>query len=120
MHSIRKKFATAICATFGLFPFTAHAAFECNVKVINILIYGNSGAVNVLHSGRGDYTIICYLDATVGGVSPSTCAMWTAMLQSVKRKNGTATFYFGIDGSCATMGTYGSAPIPAYIGDVTP
>jgi len=102
-----------------LLPFHASAAFECNVKVNTVLIY-KGGFVNVNHSGRNDYTIICSLDSDYGGITPATCAMWTAMLQSIKKKNGTAAFYFSGDGSCATMNTYGSAPVPLYVGDVTP
>lgn len=39
------------------------------------------------------------------------------MLQSTKKKGGTANFYFNGEGSCATMGTYINAPVPVYIGD---
>ena len=77
-----------------MLPLSANAAFECNVKIFNVLVYGN-GAVNVLHSGRQDYTVVCYLDAPVGGLSPTTCALWAAMLQAIKKKNGTAAFCFG-------------------------
>jgi hypothetical protein len=103
----------------ALIPFQAHAVFECSVSVKNVLVYAN-GAVNVLHSGRGDYTVICNMQVDYGGVSPSTCAMWTAMLQLIKKKNGTANFYYPGTGSCSTLPTYGSAPVPTYIGDVTP
>lgn len=119
MSNLRKKMAAVLCVMSGLIPMSAQASFECNVKIISVLVYAN-GAVNVLHTGRGDYTVMCYLDSTVGGVSPTTCALWTAMVQAIKKKNGTATFYFGIDGNCATMATYGASPIPAYVGDVTP
>lgn len=102
-----------------LIPLHAHAAFECNVKIVNILIYAD-GLVNVVHTGRNEYTVICSLGAEHGGVSPTTCAMWAGMLQAIKKKNGIAAFYFGGEGSCATMPTYGSAPIPTYIGDITP
>jgi hypothetical protein len=102
-----------------MLPLNAKAAFECNVKIVNVLVYGN-GSVNVLHSGRQDYTVVCNLDSAIGGVSPTTCALWTAMLQAIKKKNGTAEFFFWGNESCATMGTYGAAPIPVYIGDVTP
>lgn len=100
-------------------PAHALAAYECNVRVVNVLVYSD-GTVNTLHSGRGDYTIICNLNSNYGAASPTTCAMWTAMLQAIKKKNGTANFYFDGSGSCATMPTYGSAPVPVYIGDVTP
>jgi len=102
-----------------LLPAPAHAAFECNVSVRNVLIY-RDGLVNVLHTGRGDYTFVCSLNGTYGGVDPATCAMWTAMLQSIKKKNGIANFYFDGTGSCDAIGTYTNAPVPVYIGDVTP
>lgn len=100
-------------------PFQAHAAFDCSVSVKNVLVYAN-GMVNVLHSGRGDYTVICNMQSEYSGVSSSTCAMWTAMLQVIKKKNGVAHFYYEGAGTCSTLPTYGSAPVPIYIGDVTP
>lgn len=103
----------------ALLPGYSFAAFECNAQVLRVLIYAD-GAVNILHSGRGDYTVVCNLNSTYGTVSPTTCAMWTAMLQVIKKKNGTAAFYFPGDGACATMATYGSAPVPTYIGDISP
>lgn len=102
-----------------LLPLQASAAYECNVKIVNVLVYAD-GLVNILHTGRNDYTVICSLNINWGSVSPTTCAMWTGMVQSIKKKNGLANIYFGGEGSCATMGTYGSAPIPTYIGDITP
>jgi len=101
-------------------PMKARAAYYCEVSVQTVLIY-RAGYVNVLHSGRGDYTIVCNLkDTYLGAVDTTTCAMWTGMLQSIKKKSGKAGFWFDGDGSCATMGTYGAAPVPVYIGDVTP
>jgi hypothetical protein len=108
----------ALMVAVTLLPTTAFA-YECRVKVGNVLVYAG-GEVNVLHSGRGDYTIICNLTTQYGGVSPSTCAMWTGMLQAIKRKDGLAEFYYGGTGTCATLPTYGSAPVPVYIGDTTP
>jgi len=102
-----------------LLPAPAHAAYECNVSVKYVLIY-RDGLVNVFHTGRNDYTFVCSLKGTYGGVDPATCAMWTAMLQSIKKKDGIAAFYFAGAGSCDAMGTYTSAPVPVYIGDVTP
>lgn len=102
-----------------LLPTHAMADYACNVSVSKVLIY-ESGVVNVLHSGRGDYTVICNLNSTYGTASPSVCAMWTGLLLGVKKRNGTASMYFSGDGSCATLPTYGSAPVPVYIGDSTP
>lgn len=119
MIKLPKALISFVGAATLLLPSLGHAAFECNASVLRVLVY-NGGMVNVLHTGRNDYTVICSLDTTYGGVTPATCAMWTAMLQSIKKKNGLATFYFGGEGSCATMLTYGNAPVPAYVGDITP
>lgn len=115
---MRKLGALVVLLSLSL-PMVARADYYCEVSVATVLIY-RDGYVNVLHSGRGDYTIVCNLKDTYGGVDTTTCAMWAGMLQSIKKKNGKAQLYFSGDGSCATMPTYGSAPVPVYIGDVTP
>jgi hypothetical protein len=99
-----------------LVPMHAWAVYSCNVTVSNVLVY-QDGSVNVFHSGRNDFTVICNLATERNQVAPATCAMWTGMLLAIKKKGGTATFYFNGDGSCATMGTYSSAPTPVYVGD---
>ena len=115
-----RKFANTLALLAAvMLPIHANAAYSCNVNVKYVLVYG-TGMVNVLHSGASDWTMICSLTADYGGVSVSTCSMWTAMLLAIKKKNGTATFYYDGTGSCATLPTYGSAPIPIYIGDMTP
>lgn len=111
---MKRIFAFLLAVTF---PMSAFATFDCNVNIIQVLVYSN-GAVNVLHTGRGEFTVICNLNSNYGEASPTTCAMWTAMLQSIKKKGGSANFYFNGEGSCATMETYHNAPVPVYIGDV--
>ena len=105
--------------TFFMFliSFQSLAAFSCNVDISTVLIYSD-GSVNVLHTGRGDYTYICNLQSERQGVSVTTCAMWTSMLQNVQSDASKATFYFAGTGSCSTMATYGSAPVPVYIGTI--
>lgn len=95
------------------------AAFECSADIHTVLIY-KDGAVNVLHSGRGDYTVICNLNNERYGVEPTTCAMWTSMLLQLKQHAKKAYFYYDVPqyNSCATLPTYGSAPAPVYIGPV--
>ncbi|NIA55767.1 hypothetical protein HAV22_19210 [Massilia sp. TW-1] len=115
-----KKFLShLVLLVAGLFfSQQAAAVYECNVKVINVLVYAD-GSLNVLHSGRGDYTVVCNLNTERQGVSPTTCAVWFGLLEAIKKKNGVADIYFNGDGSCSTLPTYGSAPAPVYIGDVT-
>lgn len=102
-----------------LVPMQAFAVFECNVKVHTVLVYAN-GDVNINHSGRNDYTVVCNLNHSFGGASPIVCATWFALLQQIKKKNGIANFYFNGEGSCASLATYGNTPTPVYIGDLTP
>lgn len=112
------RFSISISISISmLFSMSSFAAYECSVSMTRILIY-KSGAVNVLHTGRGDYTYICNLKEERDGVSIVTCAMWTSMLQSIKKENAQATFYYSGEGSCSTLPIYGSSPAPVYIGQI--
>lgn len=65
MHKLACKLALLAAA---MLPLHAVAAYECNVSVNRILVYAD-GTVNVWHSGRGDYTVICNMSADYSGVS---------------------------------------------------
>lgn len=98
-------------------PIQALAAFNCEVDVSKVLIY-KDGNVNVVHSGRNDFTVICNLKTERQGVSITTCAMWASMLQNVQNNDVRAIFYYGEAGTCATLPIYGDTPAPVYIGTV--
>jgi hypothetical protein len=95
----------------------SEASFNCTVGVSKVLVYG-SGDVNIVHQGRNTYTIICNLSKARQNVSITTCAMWTSMLQNIKKEGGKAIFYYPGTGTCATLPTYSSSPVPVYIGNV--
>jgi hypothetical protein len=99
------------------FSSSTYASYQCMVSINKVLIYAN-GFVNVNHSGRNDYTVICNLNEPRGGVGITTCAMWASMLQNIKRNNDQAHFYYSGDGDCSTLPTYGNSPAPVYIGDM--
>lgn len=103
----------------AVLPVQAFASFECDVKIKSVLVYAN-GSVNVLHTGRGDYTVICNLNSSWGTVSPTTCGMWTAVVLGAKKRDALVQFYFSGTGSCATLGTYGDAAVPTYVGEISP
>lgn len=106
----------AVGALCGLSLAANSTPYQCTVDINSVLIYSN-GIVNVKHSGRGDYTFICNLKEDYQGVSVSTCAMWTSMLLSMKNAAKKVDFYYDNQySSCAAIPTYGSAPIPVYIG----
>ena len=97
---------------------SVRAAFTCTVSINGVLAY-NNGSVNVLHSGRGDWTVVCALNQpyTQGlTVGPETCAVWYATMLRAKNNNQLVTFYFDGSGTCATINTYWAAPVPVYIG----
>lgn len=94
-----------------------YASFHCEVTVNRVLVYGN-GDINVLHSGRNDFTYICNSKGTWKGIDTVTCALWVSMLQSTQNNSKKAIFYYPGEGSCSTLPTYGNAPAPAYIGTV--
>lgn len=97
--------------------YSAKGAYHCNTTVTKVLLYAN-GSVNVNHTGRNDYTVICSLKQEYKGVSVPTCAMWAGLLDTIKKENAQAIFYYGGSGQCSTLPTYGNAPAPVYIGRV--
>ncbi len=109
-----KKIITLFCM---LVSTSALGAFDCAVDVNRVLIYAD-GSVNILHSGRNDYTYICNVKGTWKGIDTVTCALWTSMLQNTQNNANKATFYYGGTGSCETLATYGSTPAPVYIGSI--
>jgi hypothetical protein len=98
-------------------PLQTFAAFNCVVDVSRVLIYAD-GSVNILHTGRNNYTYICNLKTERQGVSITTCAMWTSTLQNTQNNAVKAIFYYGGSGSCSTLPLYGATPAPIYIGTV--
>ncbi|PKF80342.1 hypothetical protein CW749_07180 [Vibrio sp. vnigr-6D03] len=95
----------------------AFAAFNCEVTVNRVLVYGN-GSVNILHSGRNDFTYICNTKGTWKGIDTVTCSLWVGMLQNIQNNAKKAIFYYGGQGTCATLPTYGNTPAPVYIGSI--
>lgn len=115
---IRNCAVVSFVASSLIFSSSASAAFQCSSSIGSVLVYGD-GTVNVNHSGRGDYTVVCNLNSTYKGVSPSTCAIWSAMILQAKRANSVLQFYYDGAGACSTLPTYSSAPVPVYIGPTT-
>lgn len=93
------------------------ADFNCEVDVQRVLVYAD-GSVNVLHSGRNDYTNICNVKGSWKDIDTVTCALWVGTLQSAQNNGKKAVFYYGGSGTCATLPTYGSTPAPVYIGSI--
>jgi hypothetical protein len=106
----------AVCLLV-LYCSSVSAAFHCTVDVNRVLVY-SSGAVNVNHTGRNDFTYICNLRQEWKGIDIVTCAMWTGMLQNTQNNDKKAIFYYNGEGSCTNLPTYSNSPAPVYIGSV--
>lgn len=123
ISKIRTFFAGVVILTMLIASAEARAqagVAQCRVDLLAVLVY-NDGSVNVMHSARNDYTFICNLNQDRLGVSAATCAMWTAMLQSLKKAGKRADFYYYTDSrftSCANLPTYSTSPAPVYIGTI--
>ena len=107
---------SVLISMFQIAAFADPVNFTCQVNVNRVLVYGD-GSVNVLTSGRNDYTYICSLKNERQGVNVATCAMWVSILQNVQNQNAQAFFYYSTDKatSCQNLPTYGNSPAPVYI-----
>lgn len=113
-----KKLFQALTASLLLASTTTlAAAFNCSVD-LNLVLINANGAVNVHHSGRGEYTHICNLTTERQGVGIATCAIWTSMLLNLKNGSKKALFSYdtAVASSCANLPIYEAAPAPVYIG----
>ena len=114
-YLLKQTLLAMVCLACSANAFAA--TFQCSVDVDTVLIY-KDGNVNVRHSGRGDYTVVCNLSSARQGVSTTTCAMWAAVLLKAEANKRKTHFWFTTDtaSSCADLPTYSSAPAPIYIG----
>jgi hypothetical protein len=116
LKRVKRSIASGLISLLAAGP--TWADFSCLVNVLGV-IPCNGDLVNVLHSGRGNWTMICSLTETYASgltVKPETCAMWTALLLQAKKDNTPVTFYFAGSGTCSEISLYTSAPVPIYIG----
>jgi hypothetical protein len=115
-----KKYKIAALALLLTISEVSFAAFACNANVNSLLVYGN-GSVNIVHSGRNNYTYVCSLKNEFKGVSIPTCAVWFGILDNARDRGKQVRFYYNTTSeysSCEELPIYGGAPAPVYIGQV--
>lgn len=93
----------------------AHAAVDCVGTVAKVLLYAD-GTVNIVGSWRGDYTFVCSTSGSFGAVPAEVCLTWYATLMKAKTDNLNVTIYYNTNTACAALPTYGSSPVPVYLG----
>lgn len=110
-----KMFSIALAVTMFAFATPGHAGY-CSGVANNALTYSN-GDVMANVSWRVDWVKLCSLTQTYGDVSPQTCFAWFSVINNSMSYNKSLTVYYPTisDAECATMPTYGGAPIPGYV-----
>ena len=93
----------------------AHAAVDCVGKIAKVLLYAD-GTVNIVGSWRGDYNFVCSTSGAFGSVPAEVCLSWYATLMKAKTDNLDVTVYYNTNTACSALPTYGSSPVPVYIG----
>jgi len=93
----------------------ANAAPQWCGGTLDRIWVNNQGDVFVFPSWRQDHVRICNLKGLDGVTDAVTCSTWySQMAQAVKDNRETIIQYSDIP-SCATIPTYGNAPVPYYV-----
>ena len=86
----------------------------CQGTVSNLWVYSD-GTVYVYPSYRRDYTRVCNMNASVGGISVANCAAWFAMLRSAVQRRSSVLIYYAEAPVCGALPVLGDSPIPGYV-----
>jgi hypothetical protein len=92
----------------------ARADVFCSGPVFEHLVYSD-GTLMIRASWRGDWTVICGLQSPWKGVATEVCFSWFALVTSAKVHNKQMGIYYAGDVPCNALGSYSSAPMPAYV-----
>lgn len=113
---MKKLIAILLFAVAAFLPSSANAAANCIGNVTNLITYA-SGDVMIYASWRNQWTVICNVNQERQGVKPQTCFTWFSNISSSMTEDKQVRIYYTtIDqAECATMPTYGSAPVPYYV-----
>jgi hypothetical protein len=108
---LHKLAATLLLAV----PTVGFTAVECRGKVDQVLLYAD-GSLNILGNWRGDFTILCNTNGTIGNIPTEICMGWYGLLTKAKADNLNVAVYYFTNAACNALPTYGSAPVPVYVG----
>jgi hypothetical protein len=91
------------------------ASLWCSGPVQRVLLYG-TGQVMIQGSWRVDWTALCNVDGSVGGIATEIFLSWHAAAIAARVNNKLVTVYYPEAGSstCANLPTYNGAPVPGY------
>jgi len=97
-----------------LFSSTSLASIYCGGKINNSYI-SKDGNLIIRGDWRNDYTRLCNLKGSVGGVDSITCSMWASYVAtSISSGKKVLLSYPDNSLTCSTLPTYTSSPTPNY------
>ncbi len=111
----RKRRVIVVAFSLLLAPVVSNAVTHCTGRVEDALLYAD-GTVNILGAWRGDFTVICNTHGTFGGISAEVCLSWYATAVKAVTDGAMLRIYYAENFTCATLPTYGAAPVPIYVG----
>jgi len=111
----RRMSAGILAVALTALPQLAGAAISCMGSVDEVLLYAD-GTLNVRGNWRNDYTFLCNTNGTWGNVPAEVCLGWYGLLAKAAADNKTVLMWYETTATCATVPTYGSSPVPIYVG----
>jgi hypothetical protein len=112
--------AMLLGAATSTIPTSANAAQQWCAGTVANLYLSSDGTVLVWTSWRNDYLKICNVNDPVPSsvntsVTPTVCMSWLSLLRTAIQSQRQVTTYYGEAPACASLPTYGGAPVPDYV-----
>lgn len=107
---------SAVVLALAIFATTTplHAAETyCSGKLNEMLVYSD-GTLMVHSTWRNDWTVLCNIKGTFGGIDAVTCSMWAALAGKVVETQQFVIVYYPNSAACTALTTYGSSSAPGY------
>ncbi|QGX41520.1 hypothetical protein [Permianibacter aggregans] len=92
-----------------------NAAPQWCVGTLDLVWIDIHGNVFTRPSWRNDHIRICNLKGSDGVTDTVTCSSWYSQVAQAVKDNRQTTIQYSDIPSCATIPTYGNAPVPYYV-----
>ncbi len=113
MKRTKKIVAICLVVLFCVAPTVQAGSVWCTGKVTGMIVDKN-GDVTINGTYRNNWTKICNLNGTWGGIGTVTCTMWVKLLDDAYKYDTSITIKY-ISGSCANLPTWGGSLAPIYV-----
>ena len=111
MGVLKKALTISLLCT----SFASVAGPQWCVGTLDLVWIDIHGNVFTRPSWRNDHIRICNLKGTDGVTDTVTCSTWYSQIAQAVKDNRQTTIQYSDIPSCATIPTYGNAPVPYYV-----